>query len=115
MRTVGTEDDRVLLERVQIAGADSLVETAALEDQRRQVELVVKLLAPLLAQVGGEDDQEAPLSLGPLLRQKKAGLNRFPQTHLVRQDRAFREGATKGKKRRFDLVRVQIDLGIGEH
>lgn len=46
---VRAEDDGFLKEGVQIARADGGVEAALLDDQRGQVELLLQLLAPLLA------------------------------------------------------------------
>src|SRR5262249_26046993 len=64
---IRAEDDRALLEGVQIPSPNGIVEAVAFEDDGGQIELVLEFLAPLLAQVGGEDDEEATLSLRPFL------------------------------------------------
>ncbi|MCP9451828.1 MAG: hypothetical protein NNA23_03990 [Nitrospira sp.] len=114
-KLVGTEDDGILLERVQVTGANGFVETAGLEDHRGEVKLVLKLLAPLLAQVGGKDDQEAPLPLGPLPGDQSSGLNRFTKAHFVGKGGPLREGTAEGEQRGLDLVRIEVNLRIGEY
>ena len=59
----------LLLKRVEVTGANCLVEAAGFEDGGREIELVNQLLAPLLAKVGRHDHQHTALPLGPLLRE----------------------------------------------
>ncbi|MNH02536.1 hypothetical protein D3C79_617790 [compost metagenome] len=56
------------------------------QNQTLQIELVLQLLVPLLAQVGRSDDQDAPTTLGPALRDDQPSLDRLTQAHLVSQD-----------------------------
>jgi hypothetical protein len=46
------------------------------------------------------------------LREEQPGLDGLAETDLVGQDRPLREWALKREKRGFDLVGVQIYLGI---
>ena len=112
---VGAEDDGVLLEGIEVAGPDRLVEAACLQDDGRQEELVRQFLAPLLAQVGRHDDQQAALSFGPVLGEQEPGLDGLAQPDFVGQDRTLREGAAEGEECGLDLMGIQIDLGIGQH
>ena len=57
----------------------------------------------------------AALAFCPLLREEQTRLDRLPKAHFVREDRPLGEWAAKCEQRRFDLVRIKIDLGICEH
>lgn len=107
--------DCLLLERVQVPGANSVIERAFLEDHGAQEELIGKLLAPLLAKIRRHDDQQPPLPLGPMLRQKKPGFDRLSESDLIREDGALRKRITKGEKCSLDLMRIEIDLRVREH
>jgi hypothetical protein len=50
---------------------------------------------------------------GPTLRKQDSGLNCFAEPDFIGEYSAAGERRPKGKKRRFDLVRVESDLGIG--
>src|SRR5450756_423957 len=91
------------------------VEAARLQDDGRQVELVRQLLRPLFAQVGRHDHQHPARALDPLLRQQQPSLDRLPQPHLVGEDGALGKRAAEGEERRLDLMRVEIDLRVGEN
>lgn len=62
-----SRDDRVLLERVEVPGADRVVEASRLQDKGREEELVRQLLAPLPAKISRHDHQQAALAFGPAL------------------------------------------------
>ena len=110
---VGADDrPRVVLERLRIARLARGVVTARFQDQTLQVELVLQLLVPLLAQVGRNDDEDAPLALGPVLGDDQARFDGLPQTHFVGQDDAPRQRIAAGEQGRFHLVRVEVDGGI---
>jgi hypothetical protein len=66
-----------------------LVVALGFQNQRLQAELVLQLLVPLLAQVGRDDDEDAPLALCPALGNHQARLDGLAQTHLVGQDHAL--------------------------
>ena len=51
--------------------------------------------------------------LRPLLRKNQSRLDSLTQPNFICEERAFREGRTKGKKRRIHLMRVQINLRTG--
>jgi len=65
---------------------------------------------PLLAQVGGHDDQDAATALGPALRDDEAGLDGFSEPDLVREDDAARQRIAAGEEGRLDLMRVEVNL-----
>src|SRR4051794_29280224 len=69
---------------------------------------------PLLPQIGRRDYQYAPLLFCPLLRQHQARFDRFSKSNLVSQKRPFRKWRMESKERGFDLMRVEVDLGINQ-
>jgi hypothetical protein len=111
---VRAENDRRLVEGVHAPASDSLVEGPALQDQGGQVKLVRQLLRPLLAQVRRDDHEQVALSLGPLLGEQQARFDRLPETDLVGEDSALRKGASEREQGRLHLMRVQVDLRVGE-
>ena len=111
---VRTDNDGVLLERIEVAGPDGVVEGPGFQDGRWQEELVGQFLAPLLPQVGRHDDQDATLAFRPALVDQEPGLDGFPQPDFVGQDGAAGKRVAEGEECRLDLVRIEIDLGIGQ-
>lgn len=87
---IGADDGRANVEWVGDAVTPLLVVALGLQDLPVQRELVLELLMPLLAQVGGDDDQHATLALGPELRQHEAGLDGLAQPHLIGEDHTAR-------------------------
>ena len=85
-KLVGADHDAVALKRIQVSGADRLIECLGLQNGGGQEELVGKFLAPLLAQVCGADNQKAPFALSPFLGKQDAGFDRFSQPDLVGKD-----------------------------
>lgn len=77
--------------------------------------LVSQFLAPLLPQIGRHDHQDTAASFGPTLDDQEPRLDGLAQTHFVGQNRPPGEWITKRKQGCFDLVRVEIDLGVGEN
>lgn len=77
-----------------------------------QVEFVLQLQRPLLAQRSGADDQQLPLALGPVLAEHDARLDGFAQTHLVGQQHALAQRRAQRKHRSLDLVGVQVHAGV---
>ena len=71
-------------------------------------------LVPLFAEARWRDDQDAPLAFGPFLREDQARLDGLAQANFVRQQRTPRQRGAEGEQRGFDLVGVQIDLGVNE-
>ncbi len=102
-------------EGIELAGSDFLVERARFQNDRGEVELVGQFLSPLFAQVCRQNHQQAALALGPLLREQEARLDGLPKPDFIRQNRPFGERAAEGKEGSLDLVRIEIDLSIGEH
>ena len=56
---------------------------------RVQEELFVHFLVPLLAEVRGRDDEDAPPPFRPLLRDDQPGFDGLSQSHFIREQRAF--------------------------
>lgn len=93
--------------------ADGVV-ALGLKNQALQTKLVLQFLVPLLAQVGGNDDQDAATAFGPTLGDDKTGLDGFAEPNLVGQDDAAREGVLAGKERSLDLMGVEVNLRIDQ-
>ena len=81
----------------------------------REQELVGQFLAPLLPQVGRNDDQDATLPLRPALGDQEPGLDGLSQAHLVGQDGTTGKRVPEGEQSRLDLMGIQVDLGIREN
>lgn len=64
---VEADDDLVLVKGVGLALAPQSIVGLGFEDHRGQVELLLQLLLPLTAKGGGENQQDSPPALGPLL------------------------------------------------
>ena len=75
-------------------------------------ELVGQLLAPLLAQVGRHDDQQAALSFGPVLGEQKPGLDGLAQARLHRPGS---HPSRTGCGRRRARLRPDADSGRPGH
>ena len=103
-----------LIEWIAQATLAKLPVAFGLQNVRLQTELVLQLLVPLLAQVGRGDDEDAPLALCPALGYHQTSLDGFAQAHFVGQDDPFGQRAVKGKQGRFDLVGIQVHLGIDQ-
>src|SRR5699024_6091130 len=82
------------------------------KDRRRNQELLIKLLLPLLTQARGRDDQNAAFALGPVLRDDDASFDRLAEADLVRQDHAGQERGLESEERRVDLVRLRLNLRV---
>jgi len=52
--------------------------------------------------------------LSPLLGEEDASFDGFAQADLIGENCPFGEGRPKGEERRFDLVRVEVDLRVCE-
>jgi hypothetical protein len=69
---------------------------------------------PLLPKIGGRDDEDVPLPFSPFLREHESGFNGLTESNLIGEERAFRKRRPKSEQGRFDLMRIQINLGIDE-
>ena len=80
--------DHHLLRRHERRGmpARQFAEALRFEQHRRQKELLGQFAAPLLAERGGGDDQNAAAVLGPQLADDQPGFNGFAQPHLIGQN-----------------------------
>ena len=79
-----------------------------------QAKFVLKLLMPLLAQVGRNDNQNAAPTLSPALQDDQPRLDGFSQPHLISQDHPFGQRVSTGKQGRIHLVRVQVDARVDQ-
>ncbi|OIQ71762.1 hypothetical protein GALL_466190 [mine drainage metagenome] len=113
-KLIGADDDLGCLEGTEMALLDCRVIRLGFENPTGQEELFGQFLKPLLAQVGWCDDQNAPLALGPLLREHEARLDGLAQTHLIRQKRALGKGRVEGEQCGIDLVGIEVDLCIDQ-
>ena len=100
------------LSRTSIDLGEQRILRLRVKDRRRNQELLIKLLLPLLTQARGRDDQNAAFALGPVLREDDARLDRLPETNFVRQDHARQERGLESEERRVDLVRLRLNLRI---
>jgi hypothetical protein len=107
---VGANDDAGLFKWIQVAGLDVLLERLCLKDHRWQEKFVSQFLAPLLAQVSRDNDEQTTATFGPLLRKDDSGLDGFAETYLVGEDRPLGKRRTEGKKSCVNLVRVECDV-----
>src|ERR1700730_4581995 len=113
-KLVGCDDDTaVLQERLRGTLFPRLVVRSAFEDNGRQRELIEQLLAPLLAQRGWHDQQDAPLPFGPALRDDETRLNGLAKPDLVREQCPPRERRPQRKQGGIYLVRSRIVAGGG--
>ena len=78
------------LERVAAVLLAKGVVALGLQQNTLQVELVLQFLVPLLAQVGGHDDQDATAALSPALGDHQPRLDGLAEPHFVGQDDAAR-------------------------
>jgi hypothetical protein len=106
------DDKGLLLEGAARSFLGHPVVVPGLQDQRREKEFFLHLLGPLLAEVSGRDDKDAPPCFRPLLRQHQPGFDGFPKANLVGKDRSLGEGRLEGEQRRLDLVGIEIDLRV---
>ena len=67
-----------------------------------------------LRRLAGVMTRIAPLAFGPFLRDDQARLDGLAQTDLICQHRPLRQWRMKGEQSGFDLVRIQIDLGVNQ-
>ena len=86
---IGTDDDFRHFKRTELALPDRSVIGLGFENPAGQEEFFGQLLKPLLAQVRGSNDQNAPLPLRPLLRQHEARLDGLAQAHLIGEQGAL--------------------------
>lgn len=75
-----------------------------------QIELVLQLLVPLLAQVSWDDDEDAATTLAPTLRDDKTRFNRLSEPDLVSQDYTARKRILADEQCGFDLMGIEIHL-----
>ena len=112
---VGADHEPVgRVERVGDALPQDFEPRLCVEHPRREVELRLQLLLPLLAERRGHDDQDPALAFGPSLGDHEPGLDRLSEADFVGQDRAFRERRADGEERRVNLMRVEIDTRPGD-
>lgn len=110
----GGEHERVPLRLLAAVSFLQRVVALGFEDQPLQTELVLQFLMPLLAQVGGDDDENPAPPFGPALRNDQARLDGLAEAHLVGKDDAARKWVAAGEEGSIDLMRVEIDLGIDQ-
>src|SRR5262249_52741573 len=106
----GCDDDAVtMIERPGNSFLAQVVVVLALDDDGRKRELVVKLLAPLFAQRGGHDQQDAALAFGPALRNDEAGFDGLAQADLI--GKQYTLGKRRGEREQGGvyLMRIHID------
>ena len=113
-KLIGTQDDFFLHKRVQVALLDFLIERLRLQDEGGQKELVQQFLIPLLAEIGRQDDQDFSFSFRPFLGDDNARLDGLSQTYFIGENGAFGQGRAESKEGSLNLMRVEIDLGVGQ-
>jgi hypothetical protein len=109
---IRAQNDAILLKRIQIASAHGIIETARFEDNGRQKKLVRQLLLPLFAEIRWQNDQQPAFSFSPLLSKEQSSLDGLTEPHLVSENSTLGKRTSKRKQRRFNLMRVQIDLSV---
>ncbi len=106
----GADDNGIALERTKAALLDLMVVGLGLQNPARQEKLFRKLLMPLLPKVGRRDDQNAPFPFRPFLGEYEPGLDGFPQSHFIRQQRTFGKWRLECEQGGIHLMRIQINL-----
>lgn len=71
--------------------------TADLEDRRRDGELLLDLLLPLLPEGGGKNEEDSALPLCPPLGDDDTGLDRLPEADFVGEKHPFVKGELTAK------------------
>ena len=122
------DDDEVPGDLLQVGGAgggevvgadgDEAVladgDGTAFEDGGGQREFFGKLLLPLLAQGGGEDQQDFAATFGPALGDDDTGFDGFSETHFIGKQDAGGERGADGEECGVDLVGIEVDAGVGD-
>ena len=68
----------------------------------------------MLAECGGNNQNDAAFAFGPALGDDDGGFDGFAEAHFVGQYHAFGEGRADGEEGCIHLVRVEIYFGSGE-
>jgi len=68
----------------------------------------------MFPQICRQGHEELAFPLRPSLREQKACFDCLSEPDLIRQYRTTRKRISERKKRRLDLVRIEIDLRIRE-
>ena len=91
---------------------NQLVNVGAVEQACGEGEFFAKFLLPLLAQRRRRNDQNAPVTLCPVLGDDDSSLDRFTEPDLVGKDHSVQEWSLQGKQRRIDLMRFGFNLCV---
>lgn len=67
---------------------------------------------PLLPDGGRANDDEPAFLFGPELAEDDSGFDGLAEADFIGEDDSFGEGRLEGKEGGFDLVGVEIDLGV---
>ena len=67
---------------------------------------------PLLAKIRRHDDENPPLPFRPLLGNHESRFDGLAKADFIGQQRAFGKRRLERKKRRIDLMRIEINLGL---
>ena len=104
-----------MIERIEFARANFIVETFRLKNLGWQKEFVGKLLPPLFSEIGRYDYQEMAFPLCPPLREQQASLDSLSKPNFISKDCTLREGTSEGEECSLHLVRVQINLRVSKY
>jgi hypothetical protein len=80
------------------------------QNDGRQVELLLQLQAPLLAYGSRTDDQQLPPAFSPILAEHQASLDGFTEANFIGQEHPFGQGRPESEQRGLDLVGIQIAI-----
>ena len=104
---VGADEDLITA-----TWGDECVDVLTVHQRSRQRELLTQLLLPLLTQRGRGDDEDAALTLCPVLADDDPGLDRLTEANLVSQDHSICERGLQREQCRVHLVGFGLHLGI---
>ena len=102
------DDDGICAKRC-LAASPGFAIDLRVEHLHGQIEFLLQLQRPLLADGRGADHQQTALAFRPELAEHDSRLDPLPEANLVGQDDALGEGRLQGKERRLDLMRVEVD------
>ena len=112
--SVGANENFLRVERAWITVFFQFPISGSVENPTREMEFFLQFQGPLLADRSRADDKDASLLFRPQLAENQSGLDGFPQTDFVGENDAFGKRRLEGEQSGFDLVRIQIDLGVEE-
>jgi len=110
-KLVGANNDVILdLKRAEVPLPDRCFVGLRFEKLARQKKLFGQLLIPLLAKIGGHDNQDAASPLRPLLGDHQPGFDGLAESDFIGEQRAFGQRRIEGEQGCVHLMGIQVHL-----